>query len=231
MLKSIKPMRIFTTHDSRGCPGVEGSVEVPKGESLVIQKFTGVSTDRDTKNPLKFAQQVALQAAEVGYQSLYEANLKAWGDFWGKSDIIIDGDIEAQLAIRHALFQLRIAAPTHDEKVSIGAKTLSGFGYKGHVFWDTEIFILPFFILTQPEIARNMLMYRYHTLPGARRKAENNGFNGAQFAWESAETGDEVTPPWVPDFQNPLQLIRIWTGDIEIHISSDIAYPYTSTGR
>ena len=119
---------------------------------------------------------------------------------------------------------MRCAAPSKDDIVSIGAKTLSGFGYRGHVFWDTEIFILPFFSLTQPELAKNMLMYRWHTLPGARRKAAKNGFRGAQFSWESAATGDEVTPTWVPDFENPLNLIRIWTGDIEIHITADIAY-------
>ncbi|HVO72131.1 MAG TPA: glycosyl hydrolase family 65 protein [Aggregatilineaceae bacterium] len=72
-------------------------------------------------------------------------------------------------------------------------------------------------------MARNMLLYRYHTLPGARRKAAANGFSGAQYAWESAITGDEVTPRWVPDFEGK-ELVRIWTGDIEIHISADIAY-------
>jgi kojibiose phosphorylase len=108
--------------------------------------------------------------------------------------------------------------------VSIGAKTLSGFGYRGHVFWDTEIFMLPFFIYTRPEIARNLLSYRCHTLPGARRKAQKNGFPGAQYAWESAATGDEVTPVWVPDFNDPQALVRIWCGDIEIHVSADVAH-------
>jgi kojibiose phosphorylase len=69
-----------------------------------------------------------------------------------------------------------------------------------------------------------MLRYRYHSLPGARRKAAANGFEGAQFPWESAETGDEVTPTWVPHFADPTQLVRIWTGDIQIHISADVAY-------
>src|SRR5690606_11294224 len=76
----------------------------------------------------------------------------------------------------------------------------------------------------QPEIARNLLMYRYHNLPGARAKALANGFEGAQFPWESAGTGTEVTPPWVPHYQDPTKLVRIWTGEIEIHITADIAY-------
>ena len=138
--------------------------------------------------------------------------------------MVIEGDIEAQLAMRFNIFQLVIAAPRWTERASIGAKTLSGFGYRHHVFWDTEIFILPMFAYAQPELARNMLMYRYHNLPGARQKAAGNGYDGAQFPWESAADGTEVTPTWVPHFADPTQLIRIWTGDIEIHITADVAY-------
>jgi kojibiose phosphorylase len=117
-----------------------------------------------------------------------------------------------------------IVAPRTDNRVNIGAKTLSGFGYRGHSFWDTEIFMLPVFTYTAPHIARNLLTYRYARLPAARAKAAANGFEGAQFAWESADTGEEVTPTWVPHFNDRAQLVRIWTGDIEIHISADIAY-------
>src|SRR5205814_2175473 len=83
-------------------------------------------------------------------------------------------------------------------------------GYRGHVFWDTEIFILPFFTYTQPAIARNLLLYRYHTLGGARSKAREAGYKGAQYPWEAAMTGEEVTPKWVPGPDgNPA---RVWTG-------------------
>ncbi len=136
---------------------------------------------------------------------------------------MIEGDPEAQLALRFSLFQLLIAAPRFTEHASIGAKTLSGFGYRHHVFWDTETFMVPPFSYSQPEIARNMLMYRWHGLPGARDKARANGHRGAQFPWESAGTGEEVTPTWVPDPDDRTKLIRIWTGDIEIHITADIA--------
>ncbi|RMF33463.1 MAG: beta-phosphoglucomutase, partial [Chloroflexi bacterium] len=93
---------------------------------------------------------------------------------------------------------------------------------RGHVFWDTDIFIVPFLTFTQPALARNLLTYRYHTLPGARRKARSAGYEGAMVAWESADSGDEVTPRWVPDREG--HLIRIWCGDIELHISADVAY-------
>jgi kojibiose phosphorylase len=91
------------------------------------------------------------------------------------------------------------------------------------VFWDTETFMVPPFSYSQPEIARNMLMYRWHGLDGAREKARANGHRGAQFPWESAGTGEEVTPTWVADPDDRTKLIRIWTGDIEIHITADIA--------
>ena len=210
--------------DAPGCPGALLHTPIDHGQTCALEKFTAIYRDRDAEHPLAAAQARAKAAAQQGYSDLHQAQKAAWGKFWSDSDVIIEGDDEAQLALRHALFQLRIAAPTHDDRVSIGAKTLSGFGYRGHVFWDNEIFVVPFFTFTQPEIARNMLLYRYHTLPGARRKAAANGWAGAQFPWESAETGDEVTPTWVPHFDDPTLLIRIWTGDIQIHISADIAY-------
>jgi kojibiose phosphorylase len=128
------------------------------------------------------------------------------------------------LAVRYNLFQLLISASSHNDRVSVPAKTLSGFGYRGHIFWDTEIFILPFFTLTQPAIARSLLTYRYHTLEGARRKAAHSGYQGAMFAWESAATGDEVTPRSSMPTDPYAEAVRIWVRDREIHLSADIAY-------
>ncbi|MDZ4065091.1 MAG: glycoside hydrolase family 65 protein, partial [Coriobacteriia bacterium] len=165
----------------------------------------------------------------VDWPAAFEANAKAWAQEWERTDVIIEGDDEAQIAMHFSLFHLLIAAPRHDnavgnDGVNIGAKTLSGFGYRGHSFWDTEIFMLPLFTFTAPHIARNLLDYRYQRLPAAREKARTNGCEGAQFPWESAGTGEEVTPTWVPHFADRNKLVRIWTGDIEIHISADIAY-------
>jgi beta-phosphoglucomutase len=214
----------FSASDCRGCPGIIASAEIKPGQSLKLEKITSIYTSRDINDPLEAAKAKVDIASSPGYATLQRANVAAWGDFWEASDLVIEGDDEAQLAVRHSLFQLRIAAPTNDEYCSIAAKTLSGFGYRGHVFWDNEIFILPFFTFTQPKLARNLLMYRHHTLPGARRKAAGNGFKGAQYSWESAESGDEITPTWVPHFSDKTRLVRIWTGDIEIHITADIAY-------
>ena len=208
--------------DAQNMPTQRLSFEVRPGEKITIDKFVGIATSRDTEDPVRMA--IEHVGANSSWESASEANQQAWGREWERCDIEIEGDDEAQIAIRFNLFQLLIAAPRHDDRVNIGAKTLSGFGYRGHSFWDTEIFMLPLFIYTAPVIARNLLEYRYERLPGARQKAQANGFEGAQFPWESADTGEEVTPTWVPHYADRTKLIRIWTGDIEIHISADVAY-------
>jgi len=213
-----------------GYPALSAAADLKPGQTLQLDKLVAVTTDRDQPPASEMAatSEVSARAlAELSnatYDRLRAEHVAAWVAVWREGDVVIEGDDEAQLAMRFNLFQLLAAAPQHDERVSIGAKTLSGYGYRGHVFWDTEIFILPYLTYTFPTLARNMLMYRYHGLPGARRKAAGNGFPGAQFPWESAETGDEVTPTWVPHFSDPKKLVRIWTGDIQIHITADIAY-------
>lgn len=210
--------------DSDGVPSAEATFAVGPGRPASLTSFVAIVPALDADDPLSEATAEAAQACAAGWDALRVRNDAAWGRFWDAADIEVGGDPEAQIAIRYNLFQLAIAAPRFTDKTSIGAKTLSGFGYRQHVFWDTEIFMLPVFTFTQPQIARNMLMYRWHTLAGARAKAIANGFAGAQFPWESAETGDDVTPTWVPDGGDRRRLIRIWTGDIEIHITADIAF-------
>ncbi|MBV9788223.1 MAG: glycoside hydrolase family 65 protein, partial [Chloroflexi bacterium] len=100
--------------------------------------------------------------------------------------------------------------------------SLTGERYKGHVFWDTEIFVFPFFVYTHPPTARALLMYRYHTLPAARDKARVHGYRGALYAWESTDSGVDVTPPFV--YNSAGERLEILTGIQEHHISADIAY-------
>ena len=199
-------------------------VEAVPGQTVGLDKRVAVFTSRDVESSKIISTAVQCAGEDTTWESALDANNRTWTEEWAGTDVIIKGDDEAQIAIRFNLFQMLIAAPRHDDRVNIGAKTLSGFGYRGHAFWDTEIFMLPLFIYTAPHIAKNLLNYRYRNLPGARRKAQANGFEGSQFPWESADTGDEVTPTWVPHFAEPARLVRIWTGDIEIHISADIAH-------
>ena len=154
---------------------------------------------------------------------LRRAHAAAWRRRWDNADIEIDGNDDDQRAVRFAIFQLIQACSSFDPTVSIGAKALSGEAYRGHVFWDTEIFVLPFFIHTSPPAARRLLAYRRHTLPGARAKATADGYQGAMFAWESADTGQETCPLHVPDPKTG-EPVPVWCGRIEQHISADVAY-------
>jgi len=223
-LREAGPVASAVASEADGQPAVERRVLLQPGQHYTLDKFVALATSLDDDEPLATAQHRASVAAAGGYAAVRAANDAAWSALWHDMDVVIEGDREAQLALRFNIFQLVVAAPRFTEHASIGAKSLSGFGYRHHVFWDTEIFILPMFAYSQPALARNMLMYRYHNLPGARAKALRNGYAGAQFPWESAADGGEVTPTWVPHFADPTQLIRIWTGDIEIHITADIAY-------
>ncbi|MBD2252447.1 beta-phosphoglucomutase [Nostoc parmelioides] len=205
-----------------GYPTISASFLAKSQQTITVEKLVTVFTSREVNKQVTAAQEKLAQLPD--YTTLLTANQQAWDEVWQKSDIYIEGDPKAAFAVRYNLFQLLIAAPSHDEKVSIPAKTLSGFGYRGHIFWDTEIFILPFFIFTQPALARNLLSYRYHTINGARRKATHYGFKGAMYAWESADTGDEVTPRWALPDDYYGEDVRIWCRDREIHNSADIAY-------
>ncbi|WP_373538881.1 beta-phosphoglucomutase [Chamaesiphon sp.] len=199
------------------------------GQTVGVEKVVTLFTSQDAELPAHAAQ---TQLADLpAYAVLLEAHKMAWQEVWQACDVEIEGDIQAQLAVRYNLFQLLISACPHitgdcsdNNRVSVPAKTLSGLGYRGHVFWDTEIFILPFFTLTQPDVARSLLTYRYKTLDGARRKAASSGYQGAMFAWESAATGDEMTPRWSILSDPYAEAVRLWSRNREIHISSDIAY-------
>jgi trehalose/maltose hydrolase-like predicted phosphorylase len=212
----------YTRLDCDGAPAVVASLNVRPGDRIVADKLVALVTSREADDVRQMALAKLEEAIAWGYDDVRSANDAAWASEWEACNVVIEGDDGADLAVRYSLFQLLVAAPRHDDRVSIPAKALSGFGYRGHVFWDTEIFIIPFFTITRPEIARDLLMYRYHTLPAARRKAEESGYEGALFAWESADTGDETTPRVVPGPDG--ELVRIWTGDIQHHISADVAY-------
>ncbi|SOE87859.1 Trehalose and maltose hydrolase (possible phosphorylase) [Burkholderia sp. YR290] len=177
---------------------------------------------KDDIDPARGAQD-ALEAVQVlGWPAVVAAHERAWENRWACSDVEVEGDLIAQQALRFALYHLNGAANPADEHVSIAARALTGDGYHGHVFWDTEIYLLPFYTLTWPQAARALLMYRFHTLAGAREKAAAMGWRGALYAWESADTGAEACPSQVvgPD----RKLVDVNCGKQEQHISADIAY-------
>jgi trehalose/maltose hydrolase-like predicted phosphorylase len=149
-------------------------------------------------------------------------HLRAWRQRWRASEVVVEGDEDAQEALRFAIYHLTSAANPEDNRMSVGARGLTGDGYMGHVFWDTEVFMLPFYTLTWPAAARAMLAYRIRTLPQALAKAAAQGYQGALYAWESADTGEETTPRWVTDARH--RRVKIWSGLQEHHISADVAH-------
>ena len=166
------------------------------------------------------ARNYVADCARRGYEAGYAAHVQAGESIWAAVDVEIEGDAEAQLALRHAIYQLIGAGPDRPE-YSIAAKGLSGPGYRGHVFWDTDVFMLPFFTYVQPGIGRNLLAYRRLTLDGARAKARAKGYPGAMFAWESADTGEETCPTSYTDPETG-ETGHIWCGERELHITADI---------
>ena len=204
-------------------PGIRLTGRLKMGETVTAEKAVAMYTSRDNDNPLAAALLAQRESAAAGYAAQRVAHQEAWAQFWREADIVIEGDDRAQRGVRYNLYQLRINASSHDARYSIAAKGLTGFGYRGHIFHDTEIFMFPFFVYTLPTIARNLLLYRYTTLPAAREKAKKNGYQGAQYAWESTLSGADMTPP---------AIIHPETGDLmavpnarhEIHISASIAH-------
>lgn len=142
---------------------------------------------------------------------------------WSNCDIKIKGNPVAQFNLRYSIYHLLILG-NETYKTSIPARGVSGETYKGAIFWDTEIFLLPFFTLTNPKIARNLLEYRINTLQGALDKAKEYGYEGAFYAWESQEYGQDACSKY--NVTDPItnEPIRTYFNEKQIHISFDIAY-------
>lgn len=193
------------------------------GQVVCFERLVAVArSDAQGPDPGNGAREKLGVARDLGWRGVVAQHEAAWASRWRCSGVEVDGDAAAQQALRFAVYHLNSAANPADERVSIGARALTGDDYHGHVFWDTEIYLLPFYILTWPEAARALLMYRFRTLEGARAKAAGMGWCGAFYAWESADTGAEAAPEQVigPD----RQVIPILCGKQEQHISADVAY-------
>lgn len=208
-------------------------IKASAGETYTFTKYIAIHTGADSGNPLAAALATLDTASRAGWLQLLQEHTSLWAERWHNSDVQIEGDDEAQRALRYSIYHLLIAAPA-SERTSIPARGLSGQVYKGAIFWDTEIFMLPFFDHTQPALARNLVRYRYHTLDGARRKAAEYGFRGAYYAWESQESGDDACTLFNITDVLTNRPMRTYFRDKQIHISADVALAvwrhYTLTG-
>jgi trehalose/maltose hydrolase-like predicted phosphorylase len=192
------------------------------GTECHLHRLVSVYSSRDVREPLEAAVAHVNRLLPSNIATAVSAHEAAWRARWEDSDVQVDGDASLQASLRFAAYHLISAANPEDSRVSIGARALTGEAYKGHVFWDTEIYMLPFYIYTHPPSARALLTYRYHTLKAAREKAMREGFRGAMYPWESADTGEETTPRAV--IAPSGEVISVLNGDMEIHITADIAY-------
>ncbi len=161
------------------------------------------------------------RAQGVGFDGLLGEHRRAWASRWEAADVRIDGDPQLQLAVRLAIFHLMASVPDEGE-AAVGARGLTGSAYRGHVFWDTDVYVLPMLAATHPRAARAILEYRLRRMPAAIRAARANGRAGAQFPWESAQSGQDVTPKFARDRRG--ELIQILTGELEEHIVADVAW-------
>lgn len=185
------------------------SRNIKKGESYRFMIIGSLISSEHTADPLNQAERIVTYARFQKDGDLIRKHRLAWDRLW-ESDIIIEGDMQAQKEVRSMLYHL-YSFSRENVAHSPSPMGLSGLGYNGHVFWDTEMFMLPPMIMLQPQIAESMLEYRYNRLDEARRNAASYGFNGAMFPWESASSGAEDCPA------------TSLSGTFQHHVTADVA--------
>lgn len=185
------------------------SVSIKKGEKFAFSLLGAVCTGRDFIDPYNESDREVIYGAKEGLSRLMNGHRKLWNELW-EGDIMIEGDDEAQRAVRFALYNLYSNA-RKGSRLSISPFGLSAQGYNGHIFWDTEFWMYPPMLFMNQGIARTMMDYRTDRLEAACQRALSYGYDGAMFPWESDDAGEESCPTWA------------LTGAFEHHITADIA--------
>jgi len=178
-------------------------------QPLLLEKRTAVSTSRDPAvlTPAHYLD----EAAAASFDTLHAEHAEHWRNRWRSCDVRVEGDPESQLALRASLYHLLRAHVADDPRVAIDAKGFAGEAYWGRFFWDTEMYLLPFFLYTDPARARTLVDFRVQSLAGAKANAQRYGYAGARYAWESDAHGVECCPNWQ-------------YADHEVHVTADVAY-------
>lgn len=224
--------------------GFKIKLKVKPGDVIVLEKLMSVHSSVDGKHSLLDKQQVKQRADEKHqlllnsrYKTLKKASIeKMHQRVWNQFFVQIEGQDQQSkydlLALDFAIFHLNGFVPRHSTNMNVGAKGLSGEGYQGHTYWDTEFFINPIYLFNEPKIVKNLLTYRYKGIKGARAKAkevkerqQESNLEGAQFPWEMAwPTDGEVCPYWGQVDVVSGKQVPIASRRQEIHVSADIAY-------
>jgi kojibiose hydrolase len=183
------------------------------GESYSFSLVASTCASAHYEDPMNEAERLTIFAALEGKERLISRHRQAWDKLWSTGDIIVEGNDDVTRDIRFALYHLYSFA-RKGTAYSLSPMGLSGLGYNGHVFWDTELWMYPPLLILQPEIAESLLKYRFERLGAARQNAFSHGFEGAMFPWESADDGSEDTPVWA------------LTGPFQHHITGCIAWAH-----
>jgi alpha,alpha-trehalose phosphorylase len=205
------PGTVIESTSSADVARVSIMAQLKPGERLRIVKFIAYGWSGQRSRPAIHDQVIAaLSAARLtGWEGLLAEQRAYLDDFWAHADVELEGDPEIQQAVRFALFHV-LQAGSRGEQRPIPAKGLTGPGYDGHVFWDTEIFVLPMLTLTLPRAAGDALRWRHNTLAQARTRARQLGLDGAAFPWRTIG-GEECSGYWP-------------AGTAAFHVNADIAY-------
>ena len=206
----------------RGGVAVAASQSVRSGgRSRTLERICAYCSSGERRAQPEEAIARLREAEDAGYERLLGEHREMWARRWEEADVRIDGDEKLQLGVRFALFHL-MASVGEGPEAAVGARGLSGPAYRGHVFWDACAFVLPFLAATHPEAARAMLEYRIQRLPAAQSAARRAGRRGARFPWESAASGEDVTPDAA--FSRAGEQLPVFTGELEEHIVADVAW-------
>ncbi len=192
------------------------NLEIPEGGTLIIEKRTAVTSSFDLEGGLS-PTKILDEAQGLLYADLLAEHTRLWEQRWQAADVTVEGDETSQLALRASLYHLLRAHP-EDGRLAIDPKGYSGDAYRGCYFWDTEMYLLPFYLYTDLRRARQLLEYRLHSLPGAMANAANTGYIGARYAWEADVDGTETCPNWQ-------------YRDHEVHVTADVVYALAHYAR
>lgn len=203
----FNPQYIIEEKEVKAC----WEIKVEKDQLLILEKFTAFDANRkyEKKKVLENAIKEVKRACKMSYKELLLRHTEFLKEFWEKTDVIIKGDLALQQGIRFNMLQL-LQSVGRDGYTNIAAKGLTGEGYEGHYFWDTETYILPFFLYNNPEIAKSLVMYRYNTLNNARERARELDHPGALYPWRTI--GGEETSAYFE------------ASTAQYHINADVVY-------
>jgi protein-glucosylgalactosylhydroxylysine glucosidase len=191
---------------------VKFTKDLKAGETYSFTIVASATSTEHFDDPLNEAERLTIFAKLEGTQRLLQRHEAEWEKLW-KSDIVIEGDPQVQKDVRFGLYHLYSFARA-GTSYSLSPMGLSGLGYNGHVFWDTELWMYPPLLALQPDIAKSLLEYRYERLTAAKQNAFSHGYKGAMFPWESSDEGTEDTPVWA------------LTGPFQHHITGCVGWAF-----